>query len=95
MIEVYKMLDGYAPPITENLFEFCENVHNTRKFKVISNKNIKTAKYGLETICHKTIFIWANLDIKLATSLMILKHRSKVGNATHMFLVCIRLSNKA
>ena len=89
------MLNGYAPPITENLFEFWENVHNTRKFKVISNKNIKTAKYGLETICHKTIFIWANLDIKLATSLMILKHRTKVGNATHVFLVCIRLSNKA
>ena len=32
VIDIYKILDGYAPPIMENLFVFRENVHNIRNF---------------------------------------------------------------
>ena len=69
MIEVYKIIKGYAPPIMENLLVFRKNVHNIRNFQVISKKNIKTARNGLEIIRHRTPF-WANppIDIKLATS---------------------------
>ena len=62
-IEVYKIFNGFALRIMENLVVFRENVHNIRNFQVISNKNINTKKYGLETICHGTPFLWVNLPI--------------------------------
>ena len=53
MIEVYKIINGYAPPIMDNLFIFRENTHNLRNLQIILNKNKKTVKYGSETISHK------------------------------------------
>ena len=57
MIEVYKILNGYTPPIMESLFLFRENIHNIRNLQVISNKDIKAARHGLESICHRTPFL--------------------------------------
>ena len=87
MIEVYKIIEGYAPPIMENLLVFRENVHNIRNFQVISKKYIKTARNGLEIIRHRTPF-WANLpiDIKLATSLSDFKTKMK---RLEMQLLCL------
>ena len=81
MIEVYKILNGYVPPITKNMFVFRENVGNIRSFR-ISNKNLNTVKYDLETMCHRTSFCWGNLpiDIKLATSLSDFKTKIKSWN---------------
>ena len=38
MIEVYKIINGYAPPITDNFFIFRENKHNFRNFQIITKK---------------------------------------------------------
>ena len=62
MTDVCKRLNGYTPPIVGILFLFRENIHNIRDFQVISNKDIKTARYGLEIICHRTPFRW-HVDI--------------------------------
>ena len=35
MIEVYKIINGYAPPIMDNFFIFRENTHNLRNFQII------------------------------------------------------------
>ena len=32
MVEVFKLINGFAPPIMENFFLFCENTHNFRSF---------------------------------------------------------------
>ena len=71
MIMVNKILNGYAPPIMENLFVFRGDVNNIRYFQVIHPQKIKITRYGLEKNCHRTCFLWVNLsiDIKLATSL--------------------------
>ena len=37
MVEVFKLINGFAPPIMENFFLFCENTHNFRSFQVIFN----------------------------------------------------------
>ena len=37
MIEVYKIINGYAPPIMDNFFIFRENTHNLRNFQIILN----------------------------------------------------------
>ena len=35
MIDVCKIINGYAPPIMDNLFIFRENTHNLRNFQII------------------------------------------------------------
>ena len=37
-----------------------QNPHSITSFQVISNKNIKIARYFLETICHRPPFLWTN-----------------------------------
>ena len=41
MIEVYKMINVYAPPIMEHFPMFRENTHNLRNFQIILNKTNK------------------------------------------------------
>ena len=79
MTEIYKVINHIAPPITSSLFEIRENTHNTRYFQVLSNKSRRTINYGLETICYRKPFLWANLppDYKLTNSLNIFKRKIK------------------
>ena len=49
MIEVFKIINGYAPLIMDNFFIFRENTHNLRNFQIILNENKKTVRYGSET----------------------------------------------
>ena len=41
MTEVFKMINGCAPPIIDNCFLFRENTHNLKNFQIILNKNKK------------------------------------------------------
>ena len=79
MIEVFKIINGYAPPIMDNFFIFRENTHNLRNFQIILNENKKTVRYGSETISYRTPLLWANLPekYKLANSLSEFKSKIK------------------
>ena len=51
MIEVFKMINGFTPPIMEDFFLYRENSHNVLNFQIISNESsITTVRYGLETL---------------------------------------------
>ena len=41
MIEVFKIINGCAPPIMDNFFIFRENTHNLRNFQITLNENKK------------------------------------------------------
>ena len=41
MVEVFKIINGFAPPMIEDFFLFCENTHNIWNFKIISNETKK------------------------------------------------------
>ena len=47
MIEVFKIINRYAPPIMDNFFIFRENTHNLRNFQIILNENKKNSKIWL------------------------------------------------
>ena len=47
MMEIYKILTGYAQLIMEN---FRENVYNIKNFQLELSKNINTLRYHLELI---------------------------------------------
>ena len=61
MIEVFKIINGYAFPIMDKFFIFRENTHNLRNFQIISNENKKTARNGSETVSFRAPLLWANL----------------------------------
>ena len=52
-----------------SLFEIRENAYNTILFQALSNESRKIENYGLEIICYRATFLWANLpSYKLANS---------------------------
>ena len=55
------MINHIAPHIMSSLFDIYENTHNTRQSQVPSNESRRTVNYGLETICYRAPFLWANL----------------------------------
>ena len=79
MIEVFKIINEYAPPNMDNIFIFRENTHNLRNFQVILNENKITVRYGSETISYRTPLLWANLpeECKLTNSLSEFKSKMK------------------
>ena len=63
MVEVYKIINGEALSIMKNLFIFRENIreNNIRNLQITANENKNTMRYGMETICYRTSYLWASL----------------------------------
>ena len=56
MVEVFKIINGFAPPMIEDFFLFCENIHNIWNFQIISNETKKKNKkktVGLEMVKYR------------------------------------------
>ena len=79
MVEVFKIIDGLAPPIMEDFFLFHENTYNIRNFQITFNESKKTVGYGLKTVKYRTPLPWANLleKYQTATSLNSIKTKNK------------------
>ena len=58
-----EILNGLSPDIMQDIFETKSNYYNTRNAPTFSSKNIKTVRYGLQTISYMAPKIW-NLVIK-------------------------------
>ena len=50
MTEIYKIVNGIAPPLMNYLFTFRLNQHNLRNFQEILTEKRNTVNYGLETV---------------------------------------------
>ena len=62
----------------KNLLIFRENIDNIRNFKIIANENKNTVRYGLETICYRTSYLWASLPYEYQNSAG--KFKEKIKN---------------
>ena len=58
-----------------SLFKICEDTHNMRYFKVLSDESRRTVNYGLETKCYRVPILWSILppEYKLANPLNVFK----------------------
>ena len=79
MTEIYKIVNGIAPPIINSLFTFRLNQHNLRNFQELLTEKRNTVNYGLETVTYRAPIIWAKLpsEYKLAGSLTAFKSKIK------------------
>ena len=50
--EMYKILNGLSPDIIQAIFETKSNYFNTHNAPAFSSRNIKTVRYGLQTISY-------------------------------------------
>ena len=56
--EMYEILNGLSPDITEDTFETKNNYYNTRNEPAFSSRNIKTVRYRLQTISYMAPTVW-------------------------------------
>ena len=71
---------GLSPPIMNDILTLDENASNNLSSGVtVTRRNIRTNKFGFETITTIGAVLWQNLpnDIKNSDSLNIFKHRIK------------------
>ena len=78
MVEVFKIINGFAPPVMEDFFLFCENAHNILNFQIISNESKKSVRCGLETVKYRTPLLWANLSEKYKTATSLNSFKTKI-----------------
>ena len=64
-MEIYKIVNGVAPPIMNYLFEFRSNEYTIRNFQVLSTDFRRTVNYGIETITYRAPSLWVKLPSKL------------------------------
>ena len=55
---MYKVLNGLSPDIMQDIFAIKSNYYNTRNGPAFSSRNIKTVRYGLQTISYMASKIW-------------------------------------
>ena len=78
MAEVFKIINGFAPPIMEDFFLLCENSDNIRNFQIISNESKKSIRYGLEMVKYRTPLLCANLPEKYKTATSLNSFKTKI-----------------
>ena len=71
LTEIYKLVNGVAPPIMNSLFEFWNNEYNITNFQVPSTVFRRTVNYEIEIVTYRVPSVWAKLpsEYKLVTSL--------------------------
>ena len=77
---MYEILNGLFPDILQDIFETKSNYYNTRNAPVFSARNIKTVRYGLQTISYMTPKIWdlAPKEMKQVITLYEFKAKIKI-----------------
>ena len=61
MTEIYKIVNGIAPPTTNSLFTFRLFQHYFRNFQELSTEKRNTVNYGPETVIYRVLILWAKL----------------------------------
>ena len=79
MIQVYKYQNGLSPDILSGIFKLRENTYNLRNFHICESQNIRTKKFGLDSIAYTAIQLWKNVpeDIRNSTSFPMFKKKIK------------------
>ena len=79
MTEIYKRVNGIAPPIMNSLFPFRWDQHKLRNFQELLTEKRNTVNYGLETVTYRAPAVWAKLpsECKITGSLTAFKSKIK------------------
>ena len=79
VIEIFKIKNELAPPITESMLERRSKSFNIRNFKKVLTERKRTVRYGLETLSYRSPQLWSLLpdNIKQLESIDLFKKKVK------------------
>ena len=77
--EIFKTKNNLCPSVVQDLFEIIEPKYNFRRHTIFNTRNVRTQRYGLDSLRHLGPKIWAQvpIDIKESGSLAIFKNKIK------------------
>ena len=77
---MYKILNSLSPEIMKDIFKTKTNYYNTFNALIFSKKNVKTVRYGLQSMSYIGPKIWDLVpqEIKQVTTLNELKIKIKI-----------------
>ena len=77
--EIYKIKHNLSPPLVRNLFQIVSSQYNLRRNTIFESHNVRTKKYGIQTLSYLGPKIWEQVpsDVKLSSSLNIFKEKIK------------------
>ena len=79
---MFKILNELSPDTMQDIFQTKSNYHNARNASAFSSRNIKTVRYGLQTISYMAPKMWdlVPFEMKLVITLNEVKVKSKSGS---------------
>ena len=81
-IELYKVLNRLSPQIMSLIFPTKENIKYCSKNQFVT-RNVRTVKYGTETLAHLGPKIWALVPDEIKSEKSINGFKMKIKNGVH------------
>ena len=76
--EIYKWKTGIAPAIMNELFQERSIKYSLREFSGMKSNNVRTVKYGTETVRHRAPQIWAIIPENIKNSKTLIEFKRKI-----------------
>ena len=76
--EMYKILNGLSPYIIHDIYETKSNYYNTSNAPKFSSRNIKTIRYGLQTISYMAPKMWNLVPKEIKQILTLNEFKTKI-----------------
>ena len=77
-IEIFKVKNNLSPEILNDVFEIVDSSYYLRKDTVFKKRNVRTVRYGTETISFLAPKIWEIVPIECKTSCSIQAFKCKI-----------------
>ena len=77
-IEIFKVKNNLSPEILSDVFEIVDSSYYLRKDTVFKKRNVRTVRYGTETISFLAPKIWEIVPIECKTSCSIQEFKCKI-----------------
>ena len=94
VIELFKVKIGVAPEIMNEVFQIEERPYNFRNGVFIRRHNVRTVRYGTETVSFLAPKLWAlhfyQKIVKTKQALLLLKKKLKIGFLTIVHVEFVR-----
>ena len=80
---MYKILNGLSQDFMQDIFETKSNCYNTCNTPAFSSRNIKTVRYGLQTISYMAPKIWDLVPKEMRKAYRLCRtHHPQIGFTT-------------
>ena len=78
--EIFKAVNNLIAPILNSIFHVKSNPYNLRSGTTLTTRNVKTTKYGIETLSFRGPKLWAIVTESIKNSNSLSEFKTKIKN---------------